>query len=46
MNKPIAVGVSESVKSPCTPCGGFYVLFDEASEAAAEEKSREEDAQM
>ena len=31
---PIAVGVSESMKTPCVPQGGFYVLYDEAAEAA------------
>ena len=40
------MGVSDSVKTPCVPCGGFYVLYDEAAEVAAEEKSKEEEAQM
>jgi hypothetical protein len=33
------------MKSPCVPVGGFYVLYDEASEAA-EEKNKEEELQQ
>ena len=35
--------VGISLQGPCTPSGGFYVLFDEAHEAAAGSQKDEDE---